>query len=100
MEFKNITLALGLALAAARGIEGYRSPWGDTLYPAAAFRTWALEMHRRQIQLLKIDWGNPGFCTEWDRDFDRRKWECRGGQRAIRRRVPSRRIVERATHRD
>ena len=24
-------------------------------------RRWVLEMHRAQIELLKMDWGNPGF---------------------------------------
>ncbi len=82
MEFKNITLALGLALAAARGIEGYRSPWGDNLNPAATFRKWMLEMHRRQIELLKIDWGNPGFCTEWEQSYNAETSSCSGGRKS------------------
>lgn len=31
-------------------------------------RRWILKMHRAQVELLKMDWGNPGFCTEWDND--------------------------------
>jgi len=27
-------------------------------------RIWLLEMHAKQIELLKIDWGQPGLCTE------------------------------------
>ena len=37
---------------------------------------WLLEMHRAQIELLKIDWGQPGFCTEWDRDYDSNSRSC------------------------
>ncbi len=37
---------------------------------------WLLEMHKAQIELLKIDWGNPGFCTEWDRDYDSKSRTC------------------------
>jgi len=33
-------------------------------------RIWLLEMHTKQIELLKINWGQPGLCTEWDRDYD------------------------------
>ena len=38
---------------------------------------WLLEMHAAQIELLKIDWGQPGFCTEWDRDYNPRTRSCR-----------------------
>jgi hypothetical protein len=31
---------------------------------------WLLDMHSAQVELLKIDWGRPGFCTEWDRDYN------------------------------
>ena len=34
---------------------------------------WVLEMQRAQIDLLKINWGNPGFCTEWDRGCKSKK---------------------------
>lgn len=37
---------------------------------------WLLEMHKAQIDLLKIDWGQPGFCTEWDHDFDSKTRSC------------------------
>ena len=39
-------------------------------------RQWILEMHASQIELLKIDWGQPGFCTEWDRDYSRVSGSC------------------------
>lgn len=32
--------------------------------------------HAAQIELLKIDWGQPGFCTEWDRDYNSRSRSC------------------------
>ena len=32
-------------------------------------RKWILEMHKAQIKLLKMDWGNPGFCTVWDKKY-------------------------------
>ena len=44
-------------------------------------RQWLLEMHAAQIQLLKIDWGQPGFCTEWDRDYEKRSDAC--GKRGV-----------------
>ncbi len=31
---------------------------------------WILKMQKAQIELLKIDWGQPGLCTEWDRDYN------------------------------
>ncbi len=86
MKLKNITLAFGLAWAAANGIEGYRSLKGDNLDPAAVLHRWVLEIHRREVEMLKIDWGNPGFCTEWDRDFDRKSRSCGKRGRLIQRR--------------
>jgi len=37
---------------------------------------WLLEMHAAQIDLLKIKWGQPGICTEWDSDFSSRTQSC------------------------
>lgn len=37
---------------------------------------WLLEMHKAQVELLKIEWGQPGFCTEWDRDFNKTTRSC------------------------
>ena len=37
---------------------------------------WILEMHAAQVELLKIDWGQPGFCTEWDRDYNSKTRSC------------------------
>jgi len=39
-------------------------------------RRWLLDMHAAQVELLKIDWGQPGFCTEWDRDYSRATKSC------------------------
>ena len=39
-------------------------------------RRWILEMHKAQVELLKIDWGQPGFCTEWDRDYNPKTHSC------------------------
>ncbi len=39
-------------------------------------RIWLLEMHAQQIELLKIDWGQPGLCTKWDRDYDTKSESC------------------------
>lgn len=46
---------------------------------------WLLEMHTAQIELLKIDWGQPGLCTEWDRDFDKDTRSCGKRGRLIQR---------------
>jgi len=46
---------------------------------------WLLEMHKAQIELLKIDWGQPGFCTEWDRDYDPSSRSCGKRGRLIKR---------------
>jgi hypothetical protein len=37
---------------------------------------WLIEMHSAQVDLLKINWGQPGFCTEWDRDYKSRTRSC------------------------
>jgi hypothetical protein len=51
-------------------------------------RQWILEMHAAQIELLKIDWGQPGFCTEWDRNFDKKSRSCGKRGRLIQRQIP------------
>jgi len=35
-----------------------------------------LDLDKAQIELLKIDWGQPGLCTEWDRDYDPKTRSC------------------------
>lgn len=40
-------------------------------------RRWILKMHKDQIELLKMDWGNPGFCTKWDWDYRSQTRSCR-----------------------
>lgn len=47
---------------------------------------WLLEMHAAQIELLKIDWGQPGFCTKWDRDYDKSTRSCAKRAKLTRRR--------------
>jgi len=37
---------------------------------------WLKQMHLAQSELLKIRWGQPGFCTEWDQDFDLATRSC------------------------
>lgn len=49
-------------------------------------KDWILEMHAAQIELLKIDWGQPGFCTEWDRDYDHKTRSCGKRRKLIERR--------------
>jgi len=49
-------------------------------------RHWLLEMHAAQIELLKIDWGQSGFCTEWDRDFNSQTNSCGKRGKSIKRR--------------
>lgn len=42
-------------------------------------RLWLLEMHLRQSELLKIDWGDTGLCTEWSRGYDPKTKMCGKG---------------------
>ena len=39
---------------------------GSVVVPASRekLHQWILEMHRAQIELLKIDWGKPGISHE------------------------------------
>lgn len=46
-----------LGLSGFLGVAG--SPESQT-----KLRIWLLEMHAHQIELLKIDWGQSGLCTE------------------------------------
>lgn len=41
-----------------------------------SLRIWLLEVHAKQVELLKVDWGQPGLCTEWDRDYDAKTRSC------------------------
>jgi hypothetical protein len=67
MNFK--TLFMPVALSSFIGLSNSQSG-------QQKLREWALEMHAAQIELLKIDWGQPGFCTEWDRDYDPKSRSC------------------------
>jgi len=72
MNFSKLLLIAGIsiALGALRLSEG-----------AYAFRQWVAEMHIRQVELLKIEWGNPGFCSEWERDYNPKTLSCGTGAR-------------------
>lgn len=52
---------------------------GSVIVPASRekMHQWIIEMHLAQIELLNIDWGQPGFCTKWDRDYDSTTRSCR-----------------------
>jgi len=52
-------------------------------------RRWILEMHLAQVELLKIEWGQPGFCTEWDSDYSAATRSCGKRGRIIQRRTIS-----------
>jgi hypothetical protein len=45
-------------------------------------------MHAKQIELLKIDWGQPGLCTEWDRDYESRTRSCGKRGKLTKRKLP------------
>jgi len=79
MKLRHIVFAVAATWAGAKGIGGPRTLWTGAADPGLALREWVLEMHRVQVELLKIDWGNPRFCTEWDRGFDRKTGKCHDG---------------------
>ena len=66
-SIKRIIMALGFA--------GFIGSSVSPEWPKNIHR-WLLEMHRAQIELLKIDWGQPGFCGEWDRDYSPTSRSC------------------------
>jgi hypothetical protein len=71
-------LILPIALAAASSV----SP-GKSESPARPvipnIRAALLEMHLRQVELLKVDWGTPVLCTKWSLGYDPKTHTC--GQR-------------------
>lgn len=67
MSIRHFIMALGFAGFIGRSV--------STEVPKNMYH-WLLEMHRAQIELLKIDWGQPGFCGEWDRDYNRATRSC------------------------
>lgn len=77
MNFK--TLFMPLALSSFIGLS--HSDSGQQ-----KLREWLLYMHAEQVKLLKIDWGQPGFCTEWDRDYDPKSRSCGKRRKLIERR--------------
>jgi hypothetical protein len=49
-------------------------------------REWLVHMHVKQVELLKIEWGQPGFCGEWDRDYNPTTRSCGRRGKLIQRR--------------
>ena len=68
-NFSNPMLITALTIA---GFLGVKTP----VEAPKDMRKWLLEMHAAQVELLKIDWGQPGFCTEWDRDYNPKNRSC------------------------
>ena len=68
-NFSNPMLITALSIAGFLGVK-------TSVEAPKDMRKWLLEMHAAQVELLKIDWGQPGFCTEWDRDYNPRKGSC------------------------
>jgi hypothetical protein len=83
MKLRHVVVAVVATWAGAERVGGPRTPWPGVADPRLVLREWALEMHRAQVDMLKIDWGNPGFCTEWDQGFDAKAGNCRDGRRPI-----------------
>ena len=56
-------------ILAALGIAGFL---GKNVSPEVPsdIHGWLRDMHVAQVELLKINLGQPGFCTKWDRDYD------------------------------
>jgi hypothetical protein len=67
MNFK--TLFMPLALSGAIGLSNSESGQKQ-------IREWLIYMHAEQVKLLKINWGNPGLCTEWDRGYNTLTRSC------------------------
>jgi|GEM_PF-763349 len=71
-----------LSLIAASGI-GYAttqfSPHlsGSATEPVVPnLRVMLLDMHKRQVELLKVNWGTPVLCTEWSQGYDSKTQSC------------------------
>jgi len=47
-----------------------------------------LRMHEAQVDLLRVDWGQPGFCREWERDYNAKTRSCGRRGEFIERRYP------------
>lgn len=67
MKLESFLIGLGFS-----GLVGIASSADSKL----RLRVWLQEMHAKQIELLNIDWGQPGFCTKWDRDYDEKALAC------------------------
>ena len=57
---RKLILASGLGWGAWQIID-HRTPGADV----ADLRTWVDAMLRAQNEMLKVDWGKPGFCTKF-----------------------------------
>jgi len=88
MKPTHITLIVGLALAGVKGFEVRRSLERDGLNLVQLLRHTRPELHRQQLELLKIDWGQPGLCTEWDRDYNSETQSCGKRGKSIKRKYP------------
>ena len=71
-----------LSLIAASGI-GYGitqlspNPSDESTAPVIPnLRVMLLDMHRRQVELLKVNWGTPVLCTEWSQGYDSKTQSC------------------------
>lgn len=79
MNFKTLFLPLSFA-----GLVGVSEP--ETLQKQ--LHEWLIFMHKEQVKLLKINWGNPGLCTEWDRNYDPKTRACGGKRKLTERKLP------------
>ncbi len=75
---RRISLGLGFLIGIASG-QGFIQKSPDELV------SWVRRIYFDQIKLLKIEWGNPGFCTEWDRDYDAQTKSCGRRRKFIKR---------------
>ena len=74
MITKKMTLLLALV-----GVFG----GAQTDFTRASFRDWLTSMHKAQVKLLRIDWGDPGLCMEYSRSFNPKSKSCSGGRKLV-----------------
>lgn len=54
-----------------------------TMLRGEVFHAWLTSMHKAQVALLRIDWGDSGLCTEYSRSFNPKTKSCSGGRKLI-----------------
>lgn len=54
---------------------------GEVKIPTVDFHAWLISFHKAQVELLRIDWGDPGLCTEYSRSFNPKTKSCSGGRK-------------------